>query len=116
MKKAYPRKWRFDLVFGLLILAVGVLGVRLYGLMRSLRPNALRLAEKQQRKTTPLPARIGNIYVRTRGRYVLLAGSKEVPLCYIDPALVKEIKEVRRERISEYVRMKGAGAHYIEKG
>lgn len=34
----------------------------------------------------------------------------------IDPALVKEIKEVRRERISEYVRMKGAGAHYIEKG
>jgi len=34
----------------------------------------------------------------------------------IDLALVKEIKEVRRERISEYARMKGAGAHYIEKG
>lgn len=34
----------------------------------------------------------------------------------IDLQLVKEIKEIRRERISEYARMKGAGAHYIEKG
>src|SRR3546814_8381180 len=34
----------------------------------------------------------------------------------IDLALVKEIKEVRRERISEYVRLKGRGAHFIEEG
>jgi len=34
----------------------------------------------------------------------------------IDLALVKEIKEVRRERIAQYPRMKGSGAHYIEKG
>jgi glutamate dehydrogenase (NADP+) len=34
----------------------------------------------------------------------------------IDLALVKEIKEVRRERISEYARLKGRGAHYIEGG
>lgn len=34
----------------------------------------------------------------------------------IDLDLVKEIKEVRRERISEYVRLRGAGAYYIEKG
>lgn len=34
----------------------------------------------------------------------------------IDLDLVKEIKEVRRERISEYVRKKGTGAHYIENG
>ena len=34
----------------------------------------------------------------------------------IDLALVKEIKEVRRQRIAEYVRLKGAGAHYIEGG
>ncbi len=33
----------------------------------------------------------------------------------IDLTLVKEIKEVRRERISQYARLKGAGAHYIEK-
>ncbi|WP_050577767.1 NADP-specific glutamate dehydrogenase [Sinorhizobium meliloti] len=32
----------------------------------------------------------------------------------IDLELVKEIKEVRRERISEYARLKGAGTHYIE--
>lgn len=34
----------------------------------------------------------------------------------IDLELVKEIKEVRRERISEYARLKGAGAHYIKAG
>lgn len=34
----------------------------------------------------------------------------------IDLDLVKEIKEVRRERISEYARLKGQGAHYIEGG
>ncbi len=34
----------------------------------------------------------------------------------IDLDLVKEIKEVRRERISEYARLKGTGTHYIEGG
>jgi glutamate dehydrogenase (NADP+) len=34
----------------------------------------------------------------------------------IDLELLKDIKEVRRERISEYARRKGAGACYIEKG
>ena len=34
----------------------------------------------------------------------------------IDLDLMKEIKEVRRERISEYARMKGKGARYIEGG
>lgn len=34
----------------------------------------------------------------------------------IDLDLVKEIKEVRRERISEYARIRGTGSHYIEQG
>ena len=34
----------------------------------------------------------------------------------IDLDLLKEVKEVRRERLSDYVRMKGTGAHYIESG
>ena len=34
----------------------------------------------------------------------------------IDLALVKEIKEVRRGRIAEYARLKGAGALYVENG
>lgn len=34
----------------------------------------------------------------------------------IDLALVKEIKEVRRERISEYTKLKGAGARFIDTG
>lgn len=34
----------------------------------------------------------------------------------IDLELVKEVKEVRRERISEYVRLRGEGAHYVAGG
>jgi len=34
----------------------------------------------------------------------------------IDLDLVKEIKVVRRERISEYARLKGTGSHYVEGG
>jgi len=34
----------------------------------------------------------------------------------IDLELVKEIKEVRRERISEYARLKGGNVHYVEDG
>ncbi|HEV2572378.1 NADP-specific glutamate dehydrogenase [Methylocella sp. CPCC 101449] len=34
----------------------------------------------------------------------------------IDLDLVKELKEVRRARISEYARLKGAGTHYVESG
>ncbi len=34
----------------------------------------------------------------------------------IDLDLIKEIKEVRRERITEYVRLRGAGSHYISRG
>lgn len=34
----------------------------------------------------------------------------------IDLDLVKEIKEVRRARISEYARLKGTGSHYVEGG
>jgi glutamate dehydrogenase (NADP+) len=34
----------------------------------------------------------------------------------IDLDLLREVKEVRRERVSEYARLKGVGAHYIEGG
>ena len=34
----------------------------------------------------------------------------------IDLDLVKEIKEVRRSRISDYARLKGNGCHYVENG
>ncbi|WP_298669567.1 NADP-specific glutamate dehydrogenase [uncultured Sphingomonas sp.] len=34
----------------------------------------------------------------------------------IDLALLREIKEVRRERLAEYAALRGEGAHYIENG
>jgi len=85
-----PGKWHYNVAFGLLMLAVVGLGVRLWLLMRDRRADALKLAHSQQRMVIPLPARAGNIYARTRGRYVLLAGSRQLPLCYIDPGLLAD--------------------------
>jgi glutamate dehydrogenase (NADP+) len=64
----------------------------------------------------------GNVAIYTMEKVVAFGGS--VIACSdsngyvvdengIDLALVKEIKEVRRERISEYARLKGRGAHYV---
>jgi glutamate dehydrogenase/leucine dehydrogenase len=65
----------------------------------------------------------GNVAVYTMEK-VLQRGGTVVACsdsggCVVDEGgidLVKNIKEVRRERISEYARRKGTGAHYIEKG
>jgi glutamate dehydrogenase (NADP+) len=65
----------------------------------------------------------GNVAIYTMEKIMALGG--KVVACSdsdgyvvdesgIDLALVKEIKEVRRERISQYALLKGAGAHYIE--
>ena len=43
-------------------------------------------ARRQQRRKIPLPARPGNIFARIRGGLVLLAGSRQAPGCYADPA------------------------------
>jgi glutamate dehydrogenase (NADP+) len=42
--------------------------------------------------------------------------SPSLAVAGIDLDLVKEIKEVRRERISEYARLKGSGPHYTSNG
>lgn len=65
----------------------------------------------------------GNVAIYTMEKIMALGG--QVVACSdsdgyvvddsgIDLALLKEIKEVRRERISQYARLKGARAHYIE--
>ena len=87
MKKTFGGKWRYDLVFALLMLALVALGARLGLLMRYDREKAVSYWRRQQRVSAPLPARVGTIRASTRGRYVLLAASKEVPLCFIDPAM-----------------------------
>ena len=47
-------------------------------------------ARRQQRRFITLPARPGNVLARSRGGSVLLAGSRQVPCVYADPALLGE--------------------------
>ena len=47
-------------------------------------------ALRQQQRRIPLPARPGNIFAKTRGGYVLLAGSRQAPYCFADPVLLGE--------------------------
>ena len=92
MNSTFPGKWRYDLTFGLIFLAVVSLGVRLYILIRDNQSNAAAAIERQQMMTNPLPAKIGNIYARAYQRYVLLAGSRQKPFCYVDPGMIEDDK------------------------
>lgn len=85
-----PARWRCELVFGLLMLAVAGLAVRAGLLVTRARPDAVRLAETQQRMVVPLPARPGSIYARTRGGHLPLAVSRQVPSCFVDPYLLED--------------------------
>ncbi|MDY6913645.1 MAG: penicillin-binding protein 2 [Planctomycetota bacterium] len=88
-QRTLPGKWRYNVVFGLLILAVAALGVRLVLLINNCPVDAADLAEKQQRRVIKLPARQGVIFARTRGGYVPLAVSRQVPSCYVDPFILR---------------------------
>ena len=84
--------WRYRILFGLLVLSAGALLFRL-GLMLSntpVREARARQAVRQQRMVIPLPARPGNIFAHALNRYVLLAGSKQVPSCYVDPGMISD--------------------------
>lgn len=79
-----------DVSFGLLVLVIGALAGRLTWLMLSERGQAIQRAQRQQRMVATYPARVGSIYGATRGRYVLLAGSKQVPSVFADTLLMDE--------------------------
>lgn len=84
------RTWRFELVFTALMLVLVGLGARLAILVRDSSEEITRRALRQEVIRQPIPARVGSVYGRTRGRSVLLAGSHQVPSCFVDPALVEE--------------------------
>lgn len=88
---------RFDVVVAVLVLAMGALAVRQAVLIRQLEspqtPEAKHLARRVERARQseriicPAPARPGNIFARGKHSYVLIAGSRLVPSCFIDPSL-----------------------------
>ena len=77
-------------IFTLLLMAAGLLGVRLVGLINHGQAETIALATDQQRVVVPLAARPGGIWLRTRHAYRLLAGSRQSPGCYIDPLMVPD--------------------------
>lgn len=87
-----PGIWRYRIVFGLLMLAACGLALRLAWMLGNtpLREARARQAARQQRMIIPLSARPGNIFARAGRRYVLLAGSRQAPSCYVDPALIDD--------------------------
>lgn len=77
--------WQFNIVFGLLILALPALAGRYAQLMRDVRSKAMTMTERQEKVVAAIPARPGNILAQTYGRYVLMAGSRQVPSVFADP-------------------------------
>ena len=95
MNNDMPARWRCELVFALLMAAMAALAVRLVLLIRTDGARAADLAERQQRRVTPVPGRMGEVFARTRNGYVLVAGSKEVPSCFADPGILPEERLIR---------------------
>ncbi len=76
--------------FALCALALIVLLGRVAWILHTRSAGASETARRQQRVVVKLPARPGNIFARARGRYALLAGSKQSPYCYADPSIIPD--------------------------
>ncbi len=90
MSKESPGKWRLELVYGLLLLAMGGLGYRLYHLVTVVRPEAEKRVQRQELLTAPDPGRPGGIYVRAGKALVPVAESRQVPSVFVDPGLMDD--------------------------
>ncbi len=82
--------WRYCLVFGILVVAVIALGVRMAVLPYLHGEIARKLNERQQSRTIPLPARVGSIYAVSGDRQVPMALSYQVATCFADPSLIPD--------------------------
>ena len=90
MTKPTKGTWRYNLLFGLLGAGAVALCVRLVQLVRSGQSHAAEIAQRQQRMVIPLPGRPGGVFARTRGSYVAMVASRQVPSCYVDPLLLRD--------------------------
>ena len=91
---------RHDVVFVLLAAALVMMAVRLGTMVHhnaspgnEAQAEIARRVERArwgQKMVLPLPGRLGNIYARSRHSQVLLAGSRQVPGCFVDPKLLTD--------------------------
>lgn len=90
METRPPSAWRYNLTFGLLMLAVVSLAVWQSVLVRRGADRASQMALRQERVVTPLPACLGDIYIRSRDKYIPLAVSEQAPSVFADPGMIKD--------------------------
>jgi len=83
---------RYELFLGLMALTLVALLGRLAWILYTGADKANRTAWRQRRMVITVPGRPGNIFARAWNRYVLLAGSKQAPYCYADPAMIPDDK------------------------
>jgi len=90
MTDAPKGTWRYNVMFGVLVLAAAGLCVRMTLLIRTGEQGAIARARHQQRMVVPLPGRPGMIFAQTRSSYVPLAASHQEPSCYLDPFILRD--------------------------
>ena len=83
---------RVYITYGVLAAAVVALGGRAAWLVLDKSHAAGEYAANQQRRVIVQPGRPGSILARAHDGYVLLAGSTQAAVCFVDPALVDEGK------------------------
>jgi cell division protein FtsI/penicillin-binding protein 2 len=85
-----PSTWKYDVMFGLLMLAMVALAVRMAFLLSDGRIQGLKLTQTQETRTIKLPGRPGSIYTISNNIPVPLALSRQIQSCFIDPSRVQE--------------------------
>ncbi len=82
--------WRFNFVFGLLVLAMAGMGFRICYLIHTGSAKMSKMVYRQQRMSIPDPGRPGSIYANSGAALVLMGGSRPVPSCYAEPNMIPE--------------------------
>jgi cell division protein FtsI (penicillin-binding protein 3) len=98
MNDSKAGRWRLNVLCGLL--AAGLLAIA--GRVLYIQTHAAELAlwaEHQRLSVVTVPGRPGDIFGKSTGGYVVMAGSKQAPCCYADPGLLAddEIPEVAQK-------------------
>ena len=90
MERQSVSRWRSGLLFGALAVGLAALAGRVAYLQFAFGPSLQNKIQRQEREVVELPARPGAIFARTEGGTIVVAASRQVPICYADPVVVGE--------------------------
>ncbi len=90
MSTSPPGKWRFNIVYGLLVLAMVAMAFRICHFIATDQTKMAKMVYRQQRMSIVDAGRPGNIYATSGNALVLMCGSRPVPSCYAEPNMIGE--------------------------